>query len=98
MTSYSFNGFTIGSTTIDLETLGLLVHGATTFQALVIPKNASELPRDVPVRIVCSNLRVIDGDRGASHRVRARGEAAEITELEDGLVVVKGAVETFMLN
>jgi hypothetical protein len=71
MTSYSFNGFTIAGSTIELASVGLLMHGATAFQALVVPVDPNALSRDIPAKVICSNLRLIEGDQGASHRVRA---------------------------
>ena len=98
MTSYSFNGFTIASSTIDLANPGLLVHWATAFQALILPLDPTALPRDLPATVICSNLRLIGGQRGTRHRVRARGEADEIVDLDDGLVLIRGDVKTFMLD
>ena len=98
MTPYSFNGFTIAGSTIDLAKPGLLVHWAKGFQALIAPSNPTALPRDIPATVICSNLRPIHSERGARHRVRARGEADEIVDLDNGLVLIKGGVKGFMLD
>lgn len=98
MTAYSFNGITVAGVTLDIASPALLIYGDTTFRALVFLTDAPQLPREVPAGVVCSNLRLIEGDRGASHRIRARGEAEEIVEQEDGLIVLKGSMKSFMLE